>query len=57
VIMRNQGNCFKLDPSRSFKSTDADEIHVAIERIREMGVRNDPNLMTFKKHKDKEFWI
>jgi nitrite reductase/ring-hydroxylating ferredoxin subunit len=57
VIMRNQGNCFKLDPSRSFKSTDADEIHVAIERIREMGVRNDPNLMTFKKHKEKEFWI
>ena len=56
-IMKNQGDNFKLDFSHDFKSTDADELHIAIERIREMGVRGDPELFNFQRKKEKSFWI
>ncbi len=57
VIMKNQGDNLRAHPPAPFRATDADEIHLAIERLREMGAKGDPNLLSFKKSKEKSFWI
>jgi len=57
VIMRNQGQNLRAHPPAPFKPTDSDEIHLAIERIREMGANGDPLMLSFSKTKEKKFWI
>jgi phenylpropionate dioxygenase-like ring-hydroxylating dioxygenase large terminal subunit len=56
-IMANQGRSFRFEPEPRFRSTDADEIHIAIERLRELGAQGDPGVMTYRREKEKEFWI
>jgi phenylpropionate dioxygenase-like ring-hydroxylating dioxygenase large terminal subunit len=57
AIMKNQGESLRIDPSTDFRSTDADEIHLAIERLRELGVRGDPAAYGVAKHRERAFWI
>ena len=56
-IMANQGSSLREDFKADFKATDADEIHLAIERLRELGAKGSPELWTFAKKKEKKFWI
>lgn len=57
VIMKNQGSSFREDFSQIFYSTQGDEIHLGIEKLRKMGITGDPNLMNYSKKKDTLFWI
>jgi phenylpropionate dioxygenase-like ring-hydroxylating dioxygenase large terminal subunit len=56
-IMQNQARSFREDFDPRFKATDADEIHLAIERLRSLGREGDPLLNTFTKKREKKFWI
>jgi phenylpropionate dioxygenase-like ring-hydroxylating dioxygenase large terminal subunit len=56
-IMRNQGESFRRDFSHDFRSTSADELHVAIERLRHLGMQGDPSVWTYKKSRETKFWI
>jgi hypothetical protein len=56
-IMKNQGDNFKIFGEGEFKSTQADELHLAIDRMRQQGVkdRHEPLSMNFVR--EREFWI
>jgi hypothetical protein len=60
-IMKNQGrNLQRLDEQGQgapFKSTAADELHIAIERLRELGRNQDEKLLTTAWAKERELWI
>lgn len=60
-IMKNQGrNLQRLDEQGHglpFKSTAADELHIAIERLRELGRAGDERLRTTAWTKERELWI
>jgi phenylpropionate dioxygenase-like ring-hydroxylating dioxygenase large terminal subunit len=56
-IMKNQGSNLLEHDQAPFRSTDADEIHLAIEHLRSLGVRGDQKLFSFGKQREKEFWI
>lgn len=56
-IMLNQGTSLKHNPLCTFRSTPADEVHIAIERLRHWGVKNDPKIYTFESNKVVDFWI
>jgi phenylpropionate dioxygenase-like ring-hydroxylating dioxygenase large terminal subunit len=56
-IMINQGKSLEMDPQRSYRSTEADELHIQIERIRHFGKMNDERLLSFKISKEVSFWI
>lgn len=61
VIMKNQGNNLQdnelKDNSVEFKSTAADELHLAIDQMRKQGVtsRQAPEKLSFTK--ERELWI
>jgi len=55
-IMRNQGRSLSWDPKTTFHSTDADEVHKAIERLRRWGSKGDEQLLRFETEKDTTFW-
>jgi phenylpropionate dioxygenase-like ring-hydroxylating dioxygenase large terminal subunit len=57
VIMRNQGESLRRDPDAAFRSTDADEVHLAIERLRELGAAGAGGVYELARSKEKEFWI
>ena len=57
VIMKNQGDNLRQDFSQCFHSTDADEVHVAIERLRNWGIKGKEKLFEFENSKEKDFWI
>ena len=40
-----------------FQSTPADEPHIQIERLRELGVKGDEKLWQVEKFKEGEIWI
>jgi len=40
-----------------FQSTEADELHLYVERLRELGVKGDPSVLTLARSKEREFWI
>lgn len=56
-IMRNQGESFARDPSENFSFTEADEMHIAIHRLRRMGVDGDASLWNYIRKSEREFWI
>jgi phenylpropionate dioxygenase-like ring-hydroxylating dioxygenase large terminal subunit len=56
-IMTNQGASFAIDPSTQFRSTDADELHIAIERLRHFGLESDEKVFSYADLKVKDFWI
>jgi phenylpropionate dioxygenase-like ring-hydroxylating dioxygenase large terminal subunit len=57
VIMDNQGRSLRFDPRHSFRSTECDEVHVAIERLRNWGVKADPRVYEFSDEKEIKFWL
>lgn len=56
-IMKNQGDNLKIFPDVPFLSTEADELHIAIEKIRRYGAEDKPETFTFTKKSEKQFWI
>lgn len=56
-IMKNQGDNLKHFGEMEYKSTQADELHIAIDRMRVQGVadRKAPATMNFVR--EREFWI
>lgn len=57
VIMKNQGDNLQAHAPEKFKSTDADEIHLAVEKLRDMGVEGNSELRNWTKSSRREFWI
>lgn len=57
-IMVNQGSSLGWDPTTTFRSTPADEVHICIERLRRFGEQGDyDKLENFTSNKEVEFWI
>jgi len=56
-IMKNQGDNLKIFPDVPFRSSEADELHLAIEKIRRYGAEDKPEAFTFNKKSEKQFWI
>jgi phenylpropionate dioxygenase-like ring-hydroxylating dioxygenase large terminal subunit len=56
-IMKNQGDNLKAFPEMPFRSSEADELHLAIEKIRRYGMEARPETFTFQKHCERQFWI
>ena len=56
-IMANQGPNLMHFKDHRFKSTDADEVHIAIERLRKLGIEEQGKVFTVNYLKEKEFWI
>lgn len=56
-IMRNQSTSLSFDPKTSFRSTPADEVHKAIERLRHKGVHDPEQVYEFALSARAEFWI
>jgi len=56
-IMRIQSRSLELDPTENFRSTDADAVHIAIERIRQYGRTNHKLLFEYNETVEKDFWI
>lgn len=56
-IMQNQADSLAFDPSLNFKSTECDEVHISIERLRHFGKTNNPLLQTFEAKKEIMFWL
>lgn len=57
VIMQNQARCLKLHQKPQFHSTECDELHVQIERLRFYGKTGHPLLHTYESKKEIYFWI
>ena len=55
-IMKNQGDNLRHFKSTNFRSTEVDEVHKAIERVRHYGRTNDPKLQSFTSHKTVDFY-
>lgn len=56
-IMQNHGHNFKIFGEFEYKSTPADELHIAIDKMRAAGAldRNSPAAMEYTRERD--FWI
>lgn len=56
-IMLNQSKSLSFDPKTTFRSTPADEVHKAIERLRHKGIENPEQVHEFNLTANAEFWI
>lgn len=56
-IMKIQSDALKIDPTTNFRSTDADALHVAIERLRHWGKIGNDKLFQYEDVVEKDFWI
>jgi phenylpropionate dioxygenase-like ring-hydroxylating dioxygenase large terminal subunit len=57
VIMEVQSRSLKIDPTLNFRSTDADALHVEIEKLRHYGKIDNEKLKSYSNTVHKEFWI
>jgi hypothetical protein len=57
LIMKNQAESLAFDATLNFKSTECDEVHVSIERLRHYGKTDHPLLYSFKAIKEINFWL
>lgn len=57
TIMRNQGENLKLDINPRYRSTEADTVHLAIEKLRKTGNDGQQAVNIIYSTKHKEFWI
>ena len=57
LIMKNQAESLAFDATLNFKSTECDEVHVSIERLRHYGKIDHPLLYSFKAIKEINFWL
>ena len=56
-IMDEQGRSLAIDSTSNFRSTDADALHIAIERIRHYGKTDSEQLYKYQEKVEKDFWI
>lgn len=56
-IMCEQSRSIAIDSTLNFRSTKADDLHIAIERLRQFGKKNSPQLKDFEETKEGMFWI
>ena len=56
VIMANQGRSFRFEMDPPFRSTDADVVHLSIERLRELG-REGRDYRAVAKTTEKTIWV
>lgn len=57
LIMRNQGKSLAFDSKTTFRSTPADEVHKAIERLRHWGESDLKRVHEFEQVTRAEFWL
>lgn len=57
VIMDNQGRSLKNDPRVNYRSTECDEVHLAIERLRHLGINDTQKVYEIDYEKRISFWI
>ncbi len=57
VIMLNQGRSLQFDPKTTFRSTPADEVHKAIERLRSWGEKDLSQVYQYENETKAEFWL
>jgi len=57
LIMQNQSKSLALNPQSQFHSTECDELHVQIERIRYYGKTGHKLLHEYTSKKEINFWI
>ncbi|MES2964627.1 MAG: hypothetical protein V4760_12105, partial [Bdellovibrionota bacterium] len=48
---------FEFTPRHGFFSTGADELHIAIDRLRALGVKSKPSAAQVRFTREREFWI
>lgn len=56
-IMHEQSRSLKIDPTENFRSTDADALHIEIERLRNWGRNDSEQLYNYTNKVKKDFWI
>lgn len=56
-IMKNQGDNLKVFGEGDYKSTQADELHIAIDKMREMGKKDKQSPSSLSYTREREFWI
>ncbi|HWU43553.1 MAG TPA: hypothetical protein VN132_08950, partial [Bdellovibrio sp.] len=56
-IMKNQGDNLQCFNEVEFKSTQADELHLSIDRMRSLGVKNRHEPAGLNYTREREFWI
>lgn len=60
-IMENHGVNLKKEPSffnlSNYRNTSADELHIAIEKLRSQGKEDKDSIMQINYKKEREFWI
>lgn len=56
-IMKNQGDNLRRSEHHEFKSTQADELHIAIEQIRTLGIKGSAEAAQPSFNREREFWI
>lgn len=56
-IMKNQGDNLKHFGETEFKSTQADELHLAIDRMRSIGIKDRGEILSLNYIREREFWI
>lgn len=56
-IMDNQSRSLQNSPPPIYHSTECDEVHVSIERLRNWGIRGDKKVYEFENEKRIFFWI
>ncbi len=57
VIMKNQGDSLRFNPETNFRSTPADEVHKAIERLRAWGKKDLSQVQQYEHTERAEFWL
>ena len=56
-IMEEQYRSLLIDPTPNFRSTDADALHIEIERLRAWGKSDSDQLYKYQSKIEKFFWI
>jgi phenylpropionate dioxygenase-like ring-hydroxylating dioxygenase large terminal subunit len=56
-IMKIQSRNLKLDPRLDFHATDADVVHTAIEKLRDLAARGDPTASSRQAREERTIWI
>lgn len=56
-IMKNQGDNLKIFGESEYKSTQADELHMAIDKMRELGKTDSESPKSLNYIREREFWI
>lgn len=57
LIMKNQSRSLEFDLKTSYRSTPADEVHKAIEKLRSWGETDLKKVQEFQETKQAEFWL